>query len=401
MSKDSIKVYDLKENHEPELIPASSTPDQTVWTRLGSTFAKIFAGLGGIWLILELVSYFLPEKPLAEYRIKGLAGVVTFGLFIGLAWELLVLHQDYVRTLRSLDNVSTQNTILKRNLVASGDHDAENSLIDLLRGAYSKRNWEEVITLGRALSRPLWLTGRYQLRIEIGKLVESAAAFSDKPEIQASALIDDLGWTSVALRRYEEAIQHIQHGLSVAQKANAYGLVCRAFRHLAGIYLKRNEIEQAEIYAKNAEDALKNVVDQRERDELIAGLAYQRARELQSKGDHASALTALISAQEMFARLADRDRAFKVYAPIGQVQLEMGDIAAAKDSFRRGLATARVSSRHDCELVNLKGLAEVALREESYAEAKEFLLEASATAAFLGDSYNATDLRQRVAKLSM
>jgi tetratricopeptide (TPR) repeat protein len=400
MSKDSLKIYELKENHGPEMLMASAS-DQTMWVRLVSTCAKIFAGLGGIWLILELVSYFLPEKPLAEYRVKGLAGVFIFGLFIGLAWELLTLHRDYARTLKYLDNVSTENSILKKNLVASGNHDAENSLIDLLRGAYSKRNWEEVVTLGRALSRPLWLTGRYQLRIEIGKLVESAAAFSDKPEIQASTLIDDLGWTSVALHRYEEAIQHIQHGLSVAQKANANGLVCRAFRHLAGIHVKRNEIKQAEIYAKSAEDALKDVTDPRERDELIAGLAYQRARELQSKGELAAALAALISAQEMFARLADRDRALKVYAPIGQVQLEMGDVAAAKDSFRRGLATARVSSRHDCELVNLKGLAEVALKEESYSEAKELLLEASATARLLGDSNGAIELHQRAAKLSV
>lgn len=400
MSKDSIKVYDLKEGHESELMPAARALEQTTWARFTSTFAKIFAGVGGIWLILELVSYFLPEKPLAGYRVKGLAGVIIFGFFIGLVWELLLLHRDYVRTLKSLIDANNENAFLKRNLIASGDHDAERSLIDLLRGTYSKRNWEEVITLGRALSQPLWLTGRYQLRIEIGKLVESAAAFSDKPEIQASALIDDLGWTNVALRRYEEAIQHIQHGLSVAQKVNAHGLMCRAYRHLAGIHLKRNEIKQAEIYAKNAEDTLKNVADPRERDELVAGLAYQRARELQSKGDLAAALTALISAQEMFARLADRDRALKVYAPIGQVQLEMGDIAAAKDSFRRGLATARVSSRHDCELVNLKGLAEVALREESYAEAKEFLMEAAATAELMGDSYNATELRQRATKLS-
>ena len=399
MPESLVKAHDLKESHEP--IAIASAAEQTKWGRLVSTFAKIFAVLGGVWLILEIVSYFLPEKPLSGYRLTGLAAFLFFGLIIGLVWELLALHRSHTLALRSFDNLKTENVILKKNLVASGDHDAENSLIDVLRVAYSKRNWEEVITLGRPLSRPLWLTGRYQVRIEVGKLVEGAAAFSDRPEIQASALIDDLGWTSVPLGRYDEAIQHIQHGLSVAQKANDHGLVCRAFRHLAGIHLKRGDLAQAEINAKNAEEALKNVTDPAQREELVAGLAYQRARELQSKGELAEALAALISAQEMFARLADRDRALKVYAPIGHVQLEMGDVASAKDSFRRGLATARVSSRRDCELVNLKGLSEVALREESYAEAKELLLEASAIAVSLGDSSMAAELHHKATKLSM
>jgi len=400
MALNSPALEKTVENEGSNTLSITSS-EQTFALRFVSTFAKVFGVLGGIWLVLEIISYFLPEKPLSTYRIKGLLGLFSLGIIVGLIWELIVLHRAYARTLLISDKLRDRNSILQRKAIASGNHEAENSLIDMLRGAYVKRNWEEVITLGRPLSRPLWLTGRYHLRMEIGKLVEDAATFSEKPEIQASALIEDLGWTSVALRRYDEAIQHIQHGLDVAQKANAHGLVCRAFRHLAGIHLKRGDLILAEQSADKAEAALKSVTDPRERDELSAGLAYQRARELQSKGKLPDALVALISAQELFAKLADKDRALKVYAPLGQVQFAMGDIAASKDSFRRGLASARVSSRHDCELVNLKGLAEIALKEQNYVEAKELWLEASAIAHELDDQEAAVELRNRATKLSM
>jgi hypothetical protein len=65
------------------------------------------------------------------------------------------------------------------------------------------------------------------------------------------------------------------------------------------------------------------------------------------------------------------------------------------------LASARVSSRHDCELVNLKGLAEIALKEQNYVEAKELWLEASAIAQELDDQEAAVELRNRATKLSM
>lgn len=188
--------------------------------------------------------------------------------------------------------------------------------------------------------------------------------------------------------------------MNVALRINAQGLVCRAYRHLAGLCLKQGDIDKAHLQAQAAEDALRRVDDPFERAELDAGLVYQKARELQVRGDLAAALPALVSAQELFGTLADRDRALKVYGPIGQVHLEMGNLAAAKDAFRHGLATARLSSRRDCELVSLVGLAEVARVEENFAEERELLLEASAVALLLGDQSKAAKFETRAKKLS-
>jgi len=296
-----------------------------------------------------------------------------------------VALQEAERLNATLNALSTENS----------SRLAADSLLTMLREAHSRNAWREVILVGRPLSRPLWLTGHYQLRIEIGKLVESAAALSEQPEIQAAALIDDIGWTNVALRHYDEAVKCIQRGLGVAKDANAHGLVCRALRHLAGIAVKQKDIEKAEDFSSQAEKALTLVTNTAERNELTAGLAYQRATQLQLKGLFPEALSLFLEAQQQFTLLSDRDRSIKIFGSIGQVHLAMENLDEAKDSFRHGLVSARVSSRPDCELVSLVGLARVAQMEGSFSEAKKNLREASAIALNLRDSTYAAELAQK------
>lgn len=366
--------------------------------RLGSTIGKIYLVVLALWAFLEIANHFLPNKPLAAYRETGLVVFFLVAALIGLAIELRMLRQAYVRGHQVLQETKSQNKEL-HSKVAQSNQDAAHSLLAALREAYQRRDWGEVILLGRPLSRPLWLTGRYHLRLEIGKLVETAAAFSERLDVQAATLIDDLGWTSVALRRYDEAIAHVQNGLNIAKAAKAHPLACRALRHLAGICVKQGKLDQAEAYCDQAEEALRLVSPGPECDELVAGLAYQRATQLHARGDHSGALSGLITAQELFMKLADRDRAIKLYGPIGHVHFAVGNLVAAKDSFRRGLATARVSSRHDCELVSLLGLAKVAQAEESYPEARALLREASAVALLLGDANLAAETELKAKKL--
>ena len=231
-------------------------------------------------------------------------------------------------------------------------------------------------------------------------MVEGAAAFSSRFDVQASSLIDDLGWTSIALRRYNEGINYLLHGIKIAEDHGLCGLVCRANRHLAGAYIKLGNIEQARIYTDKSAEWLNKVNNEVERNQLEAGLAYLRARELQLTGNFQEALPALISAQEMFVRLTDNDRANKVYGPIGQAYLELGNLSSAQDTFRRGLETARLSARRDSELVNLIGLAEIAQRNGSIAEAKRTFIEASAIALHLGIPDKAAELKEKANMLT-
>ncbi len=373
----------------------STQPSSAPIRLLVSTLSKTLVATGALWLLLQIIGYFIPGNPWSTYRWVGLVFFLVTGLVCGLGWDLIVTHTHYMKAQVALQEAERLNATLNALSTENSSRLAADSLLTMLREAHSRNAWREVILVGRPLSRPLWLTGHYQLRIEIGKLVESAAALSEQPEIQAAALIDDIGWTNVALRHYDEAVKCIQRGLGVAKDANAHGLVCRALRHLAGIAVKQKDIEKAEDFSSQAEKALTLVTNTAERNELTAGLAYQRATQLQLKGLFPEALSLFLEAQQQFTLLSDRDRSIKIFGSIGQVHLAMENLDEAKDSFRHGLVSARVSSRPDCELVSLVGLARVAQMEGSFSEAKKNLREASAIALNLRDSTYAAELAQK------
>src|ERR1044072_704259 len=91
MALNSPTLEETGENEGPNTLSTTSG-EQTFALRFVSTFAKVFGVLGGIWLVLEIISYFIPEKPLSTYRIKGLFGLFSLGMIVGLIWELIVLH---------------------------------------------------------------------------------------------------------------------------------------------------------------------------------------------------------------------------------------------------------------------------------------------------------------------
>jgi hypothetical protein len=137
MALNSPTLEETGENEGPNTLSTTSG-EQTFALRFVSTFAKVFGVLGGIWLVLEIISYFIPEKPLSTYRIKGLFGLFSLGMIVGLIWELIVLHRAYARTLVNSDELRNRNSILQRKAIVSGNHEAENSLIDMLRSLCEK-----------------------------------------------------------------------------------------------------------------------------------------------------------------------------------------------------------------------------------------------------------------------
>jgi len=356
-----------------------------------STVARAIAALGVLWLFVNSLSSFFPGKPLADYGWMGFGLFIASGIVIALCWELVTIA-------RRLNHVckSTLRAGKSRGAEAAGS-----SILTILRDASDKQNWAEVLTLGRPLSKPLWLTGRYQLRVQVGELVESAAAFSNQREIQATTLIDDLGWTFVGLDSPDVAEHHISRGLKIAQDIGAHHLVSRACRHLAGIRNIHGDLQGAESFTRMSEDALSKVTDPGERDELSTNLDYLRARRLQVQGNNPAALAALTAVLQRFEKFADRDRAVKVYGPLGHAYMALGDLTTARDTFRRGVALARASARRDCEHANLSGLAEVSLREEHFAEARAQFVSAAELADQLGSSLTAAKLRQRAANIKL
>jgi tetratricopeptide (TPR) repeat protein len=187
--------------------------------------------------------------------------------------------------------------------------------------------------------------------------------------------------------------------LSVAQKAQAHLLICKARRHLAGIALKQGRFVEAKAHAEQVMDGLKGISERVKRTEMKASLDYLRARIAQREGDSACALKCLESAERGFARIHDHERAAKVHGARGEICLAIGAVTDAKDCFRLGIASANRVSRRDCLIANLVGLSEVARREGNPTEERALLDQAATVASETGDSDLAARLRQKASQV--
>ena len=91
------------------------------------------------------------------------------------------------------------------------------NLVETIREEFHRGNDREVIRVGEALSRPLFESGAFSVRLDIGRMVEEAAARSERRRVQYVALIDEIGWSLVELGRYEEATRQILHGMRILE----------------------------------------------------------------------------------------------------------------------------------------------------------------------------------------
>jgi tetratricopeptide (TPR) repeat protein len=235
----------------------------------------------------------------------------------------------------------------------------------------------EVVRLARVLSRPLWISGRCKARIAIGAYYEDSAGFLNQPLDQAAALIDDLGWTNVVLGNIDEARKNIKNGIDIAERADAPYLAAKGYRHLGVIdqkYLKHMSDAQAQF--AQAELRSRNITDAAERDEMMAGIYFNRGEGLLQMLDYAQARKYCADSLEIYERLSDDLRRVKVKNLIAQVDMLAGDLTRAKQGFRDSLTDARKSARRDEAGKSLLGLGETHLRERSFELAEHTLKEA-------------------------
>ena len=353
------------------------------------------AALGGCWLLLEVGHYFLKLEWIAEYRLRGLLTFMAIAFLATLGELCAFLRGQAVKLSVELRKKDEQLAEYHSSLEAAQKQDVTSALVSEMQQAFNNKRWKEVIRIGSALSRPLWITGRYSLRIQLGKLVESAAAYDRNRTAQAAALIDDLGWTKVALGRFDEAKASIDHGLRLAREAGQHYLISKGNRHLAGIATKLSRLEEATTYLAEARAAAVDVDDPRLKSELEASFFYSEAVQQRKRSQYPEALKNFEEAQRLFSELGDQDRLVKCFGSMGDIYLLAKNIPAAKDSYRTGLSLARQASRKDAELRCLRGLAETATAEGLGIEALPFLAEAAQIAAQIGDADLAAELNRR------
>jgi hypothetical protein len=166
------------------------------------------------------------------------------------------------------------------------------NILKIISKDLKDKRFKSVVRLAYPLSRPLWVAGKYDLRIKIGRqillalnsLMEDTVLIDEKKisveELKAKVLMDDLGWTIFRINPNSyECIANIERGIIIAKKEQLFSLAIKGHRHLIGIYseLKNDEkikenIEEAKTICSNENYKRKTSV--KERESVLMGLDY-------------------------------------------------------------------------------------------------------------------------------
>lgn len=231
-------------------------------------------------------------------------------------------------------------------------------IVKALKRELRNKNWNEVVILAYPLSRPLWLSGRYSLRIKIGEIVKSALNhISDsiyigdrcynREFIFASILIDDLGWTKYMVGQMEAAVKNIEDGIDIAVKGENYDIAIKGYRHLAGIYVRENKFDSLEEVSKKLVELAPYISSYDNKVEIEANTKYTYAEIYLHKKDFQNAIKCCKEVQETYKNLHDDARCVKTMDLFGRIYMEMEDNRTAINKFSEGMEMALQSGRKE------------------------------------------------------
>lgn len=200
-----------------------------------------------------------------------------------------------------------------------------NDLIMSLNKELAKNKYQEVISIGHILNKPLFTIGKYELRLAMGNLVKKAAvaqfarlkadnAAQDRlnkyKEIEMIELIDSIGWMKVELGDPNGATD-IQNGIIIAEALDTDGgkfYEAKAYRHLGAI--ERRKYNWSGALALNDKSLAKanKIKNKQLKIEAIAGAYYARAFVFKGQNDYANALHFLEQSISEFEKLTDNDK---------------------------------------------------------------------------------------------
>ena len=331
-----------------------------------------FGILGGIATALTVVSFF-------GLNISWVINLGIFGLLLCLSPTLTgaILYSIFrfvirIYKSRKVNLISNENEIERA-------HKLPVELVKSVEVSYKAKNWVETVRYGSLLSRPLFLSGMYQERVNIGKMIEDAAAKARMYEEQVVALVDDLGWTNVKLGNLGRAERHISDGVNIALEKGLFYFAAKGERHLAGIYQmyridEEGALVQANSHYEKALSYAERITDTFDKEEMRAGILYGRADLLIIQKDYTSALKIATESKEIYENIGGQEeRLVKSRSQFGRIYLGLTQIQSAKDFFSAGYDEAYRLQRSDEIGNNLLGLGEVNLINNEYNLALEHL----------------------------
>lgn len=330
-------------------------------------FSVLIGSVGLIWTIIEILDRF--KVDLTYYESLGKLSIYLIVIH-SILFAFVALY--FKKALfPSLANSNPPNPLVEKDTILVQD------LTDSLEQALKSKNYSEVIRIGTALSRPFFESGNYKARLQIGLLVEEAAALNENKPVQMKELIDTVGWSYVELGQLEEGEKHILHGFDLAKNLNDNYYVSKAQRHLGAINRRKGQFNLAEQYYKEAIESANKITEDKPKTELLAGINYAQASLYLHQTNYPLALTHIDNSIMGFTQLGDDYKLTMAQTLKGTILFLMNKIEDAKDIFR----TAIRSSEHRTERLQMArcyiGMTKIYLKESNWAKAKEHLEKAT------------------------
>lgn len=338
---------------------------------IGTLFGTIAAQYG----LIELSDRVYGEEYVNSINVTLVYAIIANSIII--TFVVYLLYDKIIEVKSKNRTVNPDELSLDSLFIVA----VENSINESL----SNEEYADVLRIGTALSRPLWLSGRYDSRIKLGIIVEEIAAKLHDKKAQAKALIDDIGWTKAELGDYVQAVRHISHGVDIAKDNNLVYWQCKGLRHLGAINRRQGNYREArKLYSESRllTDSINQGYDKLE---MKASLNYALGLlEFAETKDIAKAEGLIDQGIETYKKHNDYDRWLLSLSIKANFYLQNNNLLKAKDYFREGLKISKDYDRKRQIFKNLEGLIKIAMKEEDLTKANELQEEADAIATKIG-----------------
>lgn len=318
-------------------------------------------------MILNKIFYFFTSRDLKE-QLREIIKVL-FSAVLGFALASMISDTQFFWIA-----IATIVVLIILYSIALSKSKHQFDVINILVEEQKKSNWIEIIRFGYPLSRPLWLSGRYEMRTEIGEfLKEASSSISGEVKvgndsinsnyILASVLIDDLGWTRFILGQTERARKNILEGIHIATSNSYWSLVIKGYRHLLAFYEMDNNGEEFDKTELMIEDLINQHINSvQEKEEILAGIKFSKAEHDYSKGYFNVAITNVLDAQAIYLRIKDYERYVKTFDLLGSIYCKMNNLNQAEITLRQAISQAKKWQRKERYIKSATSLLELKKR---------------------------------------
>ena len=250
-----------------------------------------------------------------------------------------------------------------------------------IENMYNRHEYNDVCNFGNTFSRMFYIAGAYKSRIAITKLVLLSAHKLKQDKLCANSLID-IGWTILLTDeksrenfQFDSAVlsspnEYFERGIVYALKINDYQLVSKAYRHLSGYYITKNDFTKAKEFRDISEKYLNMMHDGVEKKIMQANLLYCDAETAFIQKDYSHAYDLCIQTDNLKKGNDEEAREIRFYAQIGKIFYCLERCNDAKENFLLGLDKAEKLKRQDEIAKNTYGYSLCLIKEGQKAKAK-------------------------------